>query len=70
MLMHHFFGSSLIFLMAQGIIAYLSLVFSFYVLKKHCGWICMALCLSFLIIWYVKDTFFMLSINNNGLSLF
>jgi len=50
MLMHHFFGSSVIYLMAQGIIAYLSLVFTFFVLKKHCGWICMALCLSFLIV--------------------
>lgn len=50
--MYHFFESSLIYLWAQGLVAYLSLYISANLLKRTSGWICFAVCIGFLLTWY------------------
>ena len=51
MVLYHFFGYNLFYMLAQGVIAYLSLVLSSNGQKKISGWTCMLVCVSFLLIW-------------------
>lgn len=51
MVMYHLFGSTLAYLIAQGVLAYVALVLSSRFVKKYNGWTCMAICISFLLIW-------------------
>lgn len=50
-LMYHFFGHSMTYLLAQGVVAYLSLMLTSQMLKRNSGWMCFASCISFLLIW-------------------
>ncbi|XP_046438427.1 protein-serine O-palmitoleoyltransferase porcupine-like [Daphnia pulex] len=50
MVMYHFFGYYLFYMLAQGMIAYLSLVISSSGSKNISGWMCMFVCITFLLL--------------------
>ena len=51
MILHHFFGKTMIYIMIQGIISYFSLLISCYCFKSRRGWFSMIICMSFVILW-------------------